>query len=198
MLGLGLGLWQNTAVLGSAAATHNWSPSDVSGATLSNGNLTVTFTGAPGGVRTNTGLSTGKWYWEVHADNNGGTSLMPGIADSSLSTTAWWYTGGGAHAAVVYGGSVDYNGGAAGSVGGLATGDVIQFGYDADNKVLYVGRNGTWGLGNPATLTGGLTMGLTGAGFPACQGDNTGCAATLRTTAGSFGYSVPTGFTALG
>jgi hypothetical protein len=140
-----------------ALDAFSWNPSDINSVTLSNSNLTAACSGGgPASARTKTAIpTTGKWYWEVHADANPTTDLMMGIADGTLLETAWWYSGGGTHSVMVYGGSVDYNGGPVANIGGLATNDVIQFAYDAAAKVLYIGRNGVWQLGNPSAGTGG-------------------------------------------
>jgi hypothetical protein len=169
-------------------------PADMSGLTLSNGNLTAQPTSnvaGPFGVRATRGATTGKHYWEVHVDTYA-DSWSASTADSTASLTAsyWWQTAN-AHAQGWAPGVYRYNTTTA-SYG--MTGGTVRMALDADTKTLWVGDSTGWFNGDPVAGTGGTVLsGLTGAIYPAWQGAFTD-KVTFNFGASAYTFTPPTGF----
>lgn len=144
---------------GGSGSTTTWSPTDkTSTVALSGGNLIATFPndGNNKGIRSTTGKTSGKWYWEVNITTVGATSGSIGIkrADANLITSSFRAarTASGTWSVSTGDGLVDNAGG---SVDAYTTGDVLMFAMDLTSGFLWTGKNGTWqGGGNPAAGTG--------------------------------------------
>ena len=139
-----------------------------SNSTLYEGGLRATMGG--GGnydqVRSDFGLSSGKWYWEVYLEARGyipAIGVMAGYTGPSTNPTHW-VTFGFGQWHITYNSSVptyqvnqNSGGGTNWSVTMPSTGDVIMVAIDVDNNKIWWGRNGTWynssGTANPATGT---------------------------------------------
>lgn len=172
---------------------------DLLNCTLSSNLLTVTGTGS-GAVRTTSGVSSGKYYFEVTATTIAGTGCGVGIAMGTVSFTSFLSlaTGG---AVALYTGTNYVNGSSvSGSLGSWSNGDVICVALDlTNNEVWFRRNNGNWngsGTANPATNTGGYSIsGLTSPIYGAMMISNT-AAMTANFGQNSFSYSAPSGFTA--
>ena len=126
-------------------------PLSKSGCTLSNGNLTTADSSSSGGqVYSTMGSDTGKWYYEAHVTDVGGSGgQIIGInplrrpASNAQNRTGYRSSGD------VYNdsGSVQQTGTT------YTTGDIIGVAWDADNKKLWFSKNGSWVYsGDPACL----------------------------------------------
>jgi hypothetical protein len=144
-----------------ATLPATWNPSDLSGVTLSGGNLIATTT-AGGGVRSTIGYSAGKYYWEntIGVFNSGNSGV--GVASSIASLPNMGATG--TQAAFLYpDGTIYINTTSAGiSLGARSQGDVIGIALDVTAKLVWfrVSPSGLWnnsGTANPATGVGGFS-----------------------------------------
>ena len=144
-------------------------------------------------VRSDFGLSSGKWYWEIYVEERGYISSVgvdAGYKGNNVNAEHWVTFG--------YGGwFITYNSSVAqyqvnqNSSGGTnwsgatlpANGDIVMIAIDVDNNKIWWGLNGTWynssGTANPATGTDArvtltsdktwhpmATLGTGGAGYP--------------------------------
>lgn len=185
-------------------------PSDKSGAlTLSGGNLTVVRDSGSGwgAVRSTVGKSTGKWYFEVINNADGGTdgdamwgfmrdadslATYPGNASLGATSMGWQ--------ANATPDSVKFQNGSLGAVtsyGDVAPGAYAAFAIDLDAGKLWVRNNASaWaGGGDPAagtsptfTFTAGTHLHAALAGFSASQ------SATANFGATAFTGTPPSGF----
>ncbi len=166
--------------------------------TVSSDGLTATSTAnSYGGVRAITGISSGKWYWEVTLDGNiANTSMGVGNISAALTqfigdnTDSWgiYQTGD-----LYYSGSSHSSG-----LGAIVDGDVIGFALDLDstNKKMWVSKNGTW-MGNPVTGSGSAfdmdTYLIEGSLYP--MGNPYAASSSQIINCGDdFSYSIPTGY----
>lgn len=195
------------AALGSSSATWTtpafttFNPFDLNGAALSNGNLTVTGTsnGSGFGSRAITGFSTGKYYWEITVGVWASSSSVVGLAAATAA-----YSGGVGTTVMNKGGTISINGSGSGStLGARAVGDTIGIAIDFGAGLIWyrVAPSGNWngsGTANPATGTGGISLGaLIGSIlFPSFGPFVVGDAATANFGATAFSGAVPSGFTA--
>ena len=117
-------------------------------------------------VRSDFGLASGKWYWEVYIEERGyipAIGVMAGYKGPSTNPTHWVTFGFGAWHNTYNSGVTTYQvnqnsgGGTNWSVTMPSNGDVIMVAIDVDNNKIWWGRNGTWydssGTANPATGT---------------------------------------------
>lgn len=185
-------------------------PLDNGGATISNANLTLTANGAThyynrGSMRFPT---SGKYYWESTVTLTSTSRSGLGVALSSIALNAFPFGTAGTYG-FYYGDASNnlyWESGTSTNVFTIAgaTGDVIQFAYDADNNTLYAGKNNVFyssagaTTGNPSTLTNPTSTGVTSSSgyFPFI-----GCL-TAGSTSSNFGqrpfaYTPPSGFLAL-
>jgi len=142
-------------------ALDNYYPS----ATFSNGNTTTT-SGAGNWtpVKSNLGVSSGKWYWEIKhsAVSSGGSYATIGIGSNQATGNqqrggvnstdySYWYAG-----------ELRSNDSLQISVNTYGVGDIIGIALDLDNNKLYFSKNGTWqNSGDPtsgATGTGAMSI----------------------------------------
>src|SRR5262252_3685328 len=68
-------------------ANTTWNPSDISGATLSGGNLIATAGAGTGGVRSVAAQTAGKFYWEQTYTTLNSNTITCGMALASASLT---------------------------------------------------------------------------------------------------------------
>lgn len=187
-----------------STSTTTINPLDVSaGETLTNGNLTATWSGADGTVttvRATNGVSTGKYYWEA---TTSGTAQAIGVASigANLSTGLNQVFGLGWSS----GGAV-YNNGQVGTVASWSTGQTLSIALDAtDRTIAFRVNGGNWNnnvANNPSVgaisltnftvpqLSNLLTL------YPAYQTYHTNDSVTFN-FAGPFTYSVPAGYSHL-
>jgi len=115
-------------------------------------------------VRSDFGLSSGKWYWEVYIEERGyipAIGVMAGYTGPSTNPTHWVTFGFGAWHNTYNGGTPTYQvnqnsgGGTNWGVTMPSNGNIIMVAIDVDNNKIWWGRNGTWydssGTANPAT-----------------------------------------------
>ena len=132
------------------------------GVTLSNGNLTTTYSTNDGNVRSTFGVPSGKWYWEAKVLGTA-SGLLYGICLDTAKQqiniaddgTVGIYGLQNAGTAYAY---ADTNGSRATSAGfpNFVANNILQFALDRDNNRFYIGINGTYynlsgSTGNPAT-----------------------------------------------
>lgn len=182
-------------------ANTTWNPSDLSGMTLSGGNLVVTGT-ATGGVRAIDGQSSGKYYfectWNTIATNFINTGLALSTAPLTTQNTA---------NVRVYrvNGDIVLNGTDSGisinSGNPLANNSLVCCAVDIGGQLVWfrLGAAGAWngsGTANPATGTGGFSISaLSGSLYPLMYGGNLD-KVTANFGGGAFTGVVPSGFTA--
>jgi hypothetical protein len=190
---------ENTA-LGSLSTYGNWNPSDISGITLSGGNLTATGSGS-GGVRGTPSQSSGKFYFEYTISAYGGGTPTIGIASATQTLAS--STAGTQQAIINYGGSfgnIYANGANIANIGYAGVGTVYCIAVDIGAQLIWFrqGAAGNWnnsGTANPATGAGGASFSsLTGAVYP-FFGSAFGTDAVIANFgAGVFTGAVPSGF----
>ncbi len=132
------------------------------GVTLSNGNLTTTYSTNDANVRSTFGVPSGKWYWEAKVLGTA-SGLLYGICLDTAKQqiniaddgTVGIYGLQNAGTAYAY---ADTNGSRAQSAGfpNFVANNILQFALDRDNNRFYIGINGTYynlsgSTGNPAT-----------------------------------------------
>jgi hypothetical protein len=174
-----------------------WNPSDASVNTvLSDGNLTASVSGAGAGqVRANSSKSNGKYYYETVLISSSSSSPFMGVRPTStaLGGNGPFDAAGdvGCYMRSPNDGYETYRVGSNVAAVGPAYvgGDVFMFATDLVNSKLWVGRNGTWSAGDPATNTGGIPFSA-GAYSPWKSGG----VITARFDPASFSYTPPTGF----
>jgi hypothetical protein len=134
------------------------------GVTLSNGNLTTTYSTNDANVKSTFGMSSGKWYWEAKVLGTA-SGLLYGICLDTAKhqiniaddATVGIYGIQNAGTSFMY---LDTNGTRASSAGfpNQVANNILNFALDRDNNKFYVGINGTYysasgATGNPATGT---------------------------------------------
>lgn len=182
------------AVMGGNLIAATYNPSDKSAfITLSNGNRTATGTG--GGwksVRANTGVSFGKWYWEVKVTSFD-SGVMVGIGKSSAGLTS--YCGADANGwSYNWGGNIYHSAGATAYGSTFSVNDVISVALDMDSGEVWFAKNGVWqNSGNPETGANPAFTGITGPIFP--QDSPYGITAMISNFGNTdFDYDPPFGF----
>ena len=115
-------------------------------------------------VRSDFGLASGKWYWEVYVEDRGyipAIGVMAGYTGPSDNPTHWVTFGFGQWHITYNSGVTKYNvnqnsgGGTNWSVTMPTHNDIVMVAIDVDNNKIWWGLNGTWynssGTANPAT-----------------------------------------------
>lgn len=180
------------------AAGTTWNPSDkTASATLSNGNLTVTFS-STGGVRSVSTVGKDKWYWEVQFTS--GSSPVIGVSNATAVLATVYATP--TNAAVAYNGSTYVNNVSQAGAGiTIVVGATVCIALDVDAKLIWfrAGAAGNWnnsGTANPATGVGGLNITVLGTPLYALVATNG--APTYNANFGNSAFigAVPAGFTA--
>ena len=174
---------------------------------ISNGNLQFTAGSVGNWMRAlaTFAVSSGKWYWEVTANNT--NSQMHGILTATtqsfyVGATNWvgYDTTGYAYFSD---NGTKYNSNSGVSYGATyGAGDIIGIAFDADNGKLYFSKNGTWqASGDPAAGTNAAFTGLTNGPYvPAISNSTFGSTTNVNNI--NFGqrpftYTPPTGFVRL-
>lgn len=196
----GLGRRWNQST-GPSGVTLNPSDKD-STLILSNGNLTVTKSGAPTThvlVRATAGVSSGKVYWEVRQDTTmTNTREIAAITKSSVATNV---QPGGVANGIGYNGvnGFLYNQGSGAGWGStFTTTDVIGIALDMTAGKVWFAKNNVWqASGDPATGANAAVSGLTGTWYPTIGMYDTSGAATARFATAAFTYTPPSGFAAI-
>jgi hypothetical protein len=180
-----------------------WNPADISGCTLSNGNLTATPTGS-GGARVGTGTSSGKKVWEIKVGASGS-----GGADTVYAASNAGVTFGNIGAAMVGAVGVFANGNWRFNAGGSGFGPTIQnnavimIAADFTNALWWASSSlnpGNWNVASgpgsavPGVSGGNAWSGLNATLFPCVTFTaNTDPSFTIN-TGGPFVNTVPAGF----
>lgn len=178
-------------------------PADTSvNITLSNGNLTGTWNGSAGSVRSTTSKSTGKLYFE--ATHN----VVKVVAGVGLVNAAYAITGFTNTANTIYARfeavTIQGNGTNLGSSNNFpAAGQVASFAVDLAGALFWTRvQGGNWNnnaTNNPATGVGGISFSyLTGPffAFAGAAAGTTGEQSTLNFGGSAFSFAVPAGFQA--
>ena len=154
-------------------ATLNSEYSNVAGLTFSNGNNTITNSGAWKSSISTLGMQKGKWYCEVKLIS--GTNHSLGVIEYSGSSSDSYYNGanidnqgliggyGKNWGWYVWTGSFRYGANVELTTGNtLGVGDIAQIALDYDNGKIWFGKNGTWeNSGDPANGTNPIFSGIT-------------------------------------
>jgi len=172
-----------------AATATTWNPVNKSvGATLSNGNLTVTG-GLGGSVKATNYKTTGKWYWEV---TNVLTPFnLPGVANELFNARTENFE---SKNQISYNG---YNGNMYPLTSdpernkygeALKSGDILGIALDIDNKTIKFSKNGNW--------FGDRTLPTWNQYYPMVTFGSSSYGGTTTTNFGAtpFKYQPPTGF----
>ena len=180
-----------------------WSTTDKSSnVTLSNGNLTATWTASANtGVRSASGVLTGKYYFELTTGAMANTG--EGVATAATAFSSAIPAG---SATIVYAGTIYINGTSSGvSLGTVSGSTTIGIALDLTNQMIWFRKapSGNWNNNasyNPATSTGGLSISsITSSGTLALFPVSISTSGTSNTLAnfGATGFSgaVPSGFT---
>jgi hypothetical protein len=177
-------------------------PLDNGGLTVTGGNLNLSLATATWySIRASMAFpSTGKYYWEYTVNDSG--NHIVGILDANGSLGANTYI----YGSNLYGygwqsaAALKGNNGVTSSYGSAATtNDVIMIAFDADNRSLFVGKNGTWfNSSNPATNTSPMYSSIptTLTFFPTFAQYSTVSSAT-NFGQRPFSYTPPSGFKSL-
>lgn len=196
-------------VLALSATPATWSSSDKgTGITLSNGNLTATYTGAFGShysVRSTTSHNSGKFYLEclMGIGAAGGPTL--GVGDSGFNINNSPGFIGGSNYSVGYqsSGAVTRNDGTVVTTyATFVAGDVVCLAVDIDARLIWWRVNGgNWnnsGAANPATGAGGFDIStVLGALFVAFGGVSQfsgGDIGTINFGGSAYAQAAPAGF----
>jgi hypothetical protein len=193
--------------------------------TLKEGNLSIAtaYSADLCGVTSTWYPTTGKWYWEIHAEGSTLTYPYFGITDqryTNYSATAGsyyniaWNRTGSAVSLSGYMGTITKE-----NATSWTNDDIIMFALDVDARKLWIGKNGTWNdSGDPAAGTGEnaswtvdtavspLWMGYQSQGVGSVfnfgqdgtfNGNQTAQGNSDDNGVGDFYYSPPTGFLAM-
>lgn len=194
-----------SAGLAIGAVFTTFDPGTISGVSLSNGNLTATVTsGTFNGARSVAYHTTGKYYFEVTC----GTMASPGSGQNGIGIIASTETysnalnnGTNTSFTIANTGNIFSNNSSfGGALGAWGAGDIISVAVDLTNRRFWARKNGgNWnnsGTANPATNTGGATIGS--GSFGPFVGFNANQAAGHNMTANfggsAFSSAAPSGF----
>lgn len=180
-----------------ATTFTTWNPSDCDiGITLSDGNLKATrIASTYKAVRSIVGVSSGKWYWEVHTVRFGEYKRFEiGIADSTVALNAnismspHGYAYDGQHGR-------KKNNGAQTAYGDPYDNATIGVALDMDAGKIWWSKDGVWqASGDPAAGTNEAFSGIAGVFFAAFCGYETNSYGVANFGASAFDYPVPSGF----
>lgn len=172
--------------------------SKVANITLSNGDLTATQTVTGiGSIGSVSGVSSGKWYWEINVDLMGANQVIQvGVGDGGVGLTENWiggFSGGYVYFAV---NGVKMNNNMQTSYGSTyITNDIISVALDMDAGKIWWAKNGVWiASGDPENGTNEAFSGLSGTFYAMATLYNVDDAVTANFGASALTYSVPNGF----
>lgn len=145
--------------------TTTWNPADISGVTLSSGNLIATANnGSNGGARGTTSHTSGKWYIEFVCHHPTQNNVFPGLGTTGAGFEGGTNTSGGTATLAPSGSAVSTLAGSfTVSFGALTDGEIVSIAVDFTAGLVWfaVGGNfSNWngsGTANPATGTGGFS-----------------------------------------
>lgn len=151
-----------------------WNPADkTAGIDLTGSNLIATHSVGSGysgqGVRATIGKSTGKYFSRHLVTAVVTTEYSLGVCTAAHDISDY---GGVSTASNVFylNGDVWTNGALVTSIASASTGDVVDMAVDLDNGLIWFRTNlGNWnnnGSADPATGTGGISLGVTGTVYP--------------------------------
>jgi hypothetical protein len=151
--------------------------------------------GAWRSIRATVGLTTGKWYWEIHSDSGALNEQIFGAGRSTLSQAS--FVGSGANdwgwqASGI--GPLKWNNGGSSSFGvSIGNGDVLQFALNMTTGKIWIGKNNTFS-GDPVAGTGEMFSGLSGTVYPALGYFTNGRVTTANFGATAMAYAAPSGY----
>ena len=169
---------------------------------VSNGNLDFTKSSANFSPSRGTiGVATGKWYFEMLANNGTSPIKQVGVSndydiraisgDNSVSYT------GGIGAAWDSRGYLYQTGASPSYAYSYTTNDIVMVAFDAGSGKIWFGKNGTWNTGDPAA---GTSPAFTASGYsvlsPFVNGESGG-SGSCNFGQRPFAYTPPSGFLAL-
>ena len=141
-------------------------------------------------------ITSGKWYWEVPLTYFAFSDYV-GLVDADWTPSAY-VLGYDTHSwgMVLRYGRVIYNNAVLTYDGPefINDGDIMCWAVDMDNGYAWIGQNGTWSTGDPATGTSPLFTGVTGDISPAASLLATSSYLDSGFTAAGLTYTPPTGF----
>lgn len=154
---------------------------------VTNANLTASFSSLNQVCFSTFGVSSGKWYWEVNPSTT--AEDMIGVANASATRSG--YTGSDANGWSYYKTNGNKYNNATGTAYGAtyANTDIIGVALDMDAGTLTFYKNNT--------SQGTAFTGLTGTLFPTLSTAGTGAAQSINFGQRPFTYTPPTGFVAL-
>jgi hypothetical protein len=164
-----------------------WNPLDKGAkVALSNNNMTASWNGGKGTVRSTISKSSGKWYWEVKLNQAGNQFIGVATSSASVNNTVGWDIGG--WSMVVDEGDRWHNGSQGYWAGGpfsFNNDDVVGVALDVDNGKISMYKNGVF--------IGEMFTGITGNIYAAWGGELSGTG-TVNFGATPFSYAVPAGY----
>jgi len=172
------------------------------GLTLSNGNLTATYSGSSfTNVGSTVSKSSGKFYSEFTIGQTTNANMEIGIGNSSLVLNGDYLGQTNDSISVFADGNEAMNANFGGVIGPtFVAGMVVCMAVDLTAKLIWFrGNGGNWnggGTNNPATGTGGFSFSTMNAGpyFPAAGFHNSADAMTANFGATSYAQTAPSGF----
>jgi hypothetical protein len=181
-----------------AAPAATWNPADISGATLSGGNLIATAGAGFGGARGIVSQTSGKYYWEYAYSVLNSNSIACGIALSTANLAA-------VGTGMVYiqrtTGNIIVNASASGSTLGIISASaVLGIAVDFSSQLIWMRKApaGSWngsGTADPATGVGGVSFSAVSGALFAYMTGQAGDQITANFGATGFSGVVPAGFT---
>lgn len=176
-----------------------WNPADAAAAfTLSNDNLTATEAGGSADkfLRATSSKSFGKWYFETTfttVSASGATIL--GFANATPSVASAYYLGSDLNSLGYFntGGWIGNSGSISAFALWTTTPVVIGAAIDLNAGKVWFAKDGAWQNGDPAAGTGGFTLNVSGALYPALS-DTADVNATANFGATPFAYTAPADF----
>jgi hypothetical protein len=136
---------------------------------LSNGNLKMAQTNFDINVQGTLGMESGKYYWEYKIDGLYGEFGVceqgkAGQSDPQSNIGFYFLYNNGNTTGYIFNNATAGSQSSQITIPAFASGMIINLAYDADNKALYIGQNGTWlNSGDPtsgASTTGALITNL--------------------------------------
>jgi Divergent InlB B-repeat domain len=177
------------------------------GVAFTNGDLSISGnTAATKNVRTISGKSTGKWYWEITATGGDGVANGGGIgiAESAMPNTALWIGNVPSGLSFGYAANASYFmtwanailNGAPPVNSYVKSGIVYTFALDMTTGAFWAGQDGTWyNAGNPSTGVNAVVTKLSGTVYPGVTFYASSINAFTANFGGSpFKFAVPSGF----
>ena len=154
------------------------------------GNLDYNYSAASNNsvVAANTGVNSGRWYWEAYQANGAG---LPGIiSPTDYGNTSLSYVGASATSYGYYSNGNKYNNGSSASYGAsFTTGDIIGIALDLVAGTLTFYKNGV--------SQGVAYSGLSGTFYPATGNNSATNAGSFNFGQRPFAYTPPVGFSAI-